>query len=88
MIQYGLTSFGFAPGGKCALNKNAIPSVFTSISFHRHWIDEQIVKLSEPGSVAKDVEFCVKDCLKQEWNQEFVRNLNLDKSKMLSFLHS
>ena len=63
MIQYGLTSFGLRCGSNGVFRK-PIPGVYTSIAYHRYWIDEQIERFkgsktstttkgvtTEPGSV-------------------------------------
>ena len=45
MIQYGLTSFGLRCGSNGVFRK-PIPGVYTSIAYHRYWIDEQIERFT------------------------------------------
>ena len=56
MIQYGLTSFGLRCGSNGVFRK-PIPGVYTSIAYHRYWIDEQIERFkgSEPSTTTKGV---------------------------------
>ena len=56
MIQYGLTSFGLRCGSNGVFRK-PVPGVYTSIAYHRYWIDEQIERFkgSEPSTTTKGV---------------------------------
>ena len=45
MIQYGLTSFGLRCGSNGVFRK-PVPGVYTSIAYHRYWIDEQIERFT------------------------------------------